>query len=109
MRQDMSPSEARVALAAIEREQRRVVEEIDLRRWYWWGLALGWIGLGYLTDRQTRVAHSRRYAPLRAVHTAVASRVLGGRRRTNSLSVRRDIAGARTPTLVIAGLLAWWE
>jgi hypothetical protein len=27
-----------------------VIDEIDLPGWYWWGLALGWIGLGYIND-----------------------------------------------------------
>jgi hypothetical protein len=106
MPQEMSPSEARVALAAIEREQLRVVEEIDLPRWYWWGLALGWIGLGYLTDLKHAWLTAVATLLFGAIHSAVASRVLGGRRRTSSLSVRRDLAGARTPALVIAGLLA---
>ncbi|MBV8944700.1 MAG: hypothetical protein JOZ95_04715, partial [Solirubrobacterales bacterium] len=50
MAQDISPLEARGALDAIDRGRRHVIDEIDLPTWYWWGLALGWIGLGVITD-----------------------------------------------------------
>ena len=50
MAQDITPLEARGALDAIDRGRRRVIDEIDLPAWYWWGLALGWIGLGVSTD-----------------------------------------------------------
>jgi hypothetical protein len=42
--------EARAALDTIERGRLTVVAEIDLPRWYWAGLALGWIGLGFVAD-----------------------------------------------------------
>ena len=106
MEYEINPSEARAALAAVEREQLRVVQEIDLPAWYWWGLALGWIGLGYLTDLKHPWLTAAATLLFGAVHASVASRVVGGRHRTNSLSVRRDLAGARTPALVIGCLLA---
>jgi hypothetical protein len=36
----MAPQQARAALATVDRGKRRVIEEIDLPRWYLWGLAL---------------------------------------------------------------------
>ena len=41
----ITTSEARDALAMVERGRRRVLDEFDMPRWYWWGLALGWIAL----------------------------------------------------------------
>ncbi len=105
MEHQMTPSEARVALAAVEREQLRVVQEIELPRWYWWGLALGWVGLGYLTDLDHPWLTVVATFLFGTVHSSVASRVIGGRRRTSGLSVRRELAGARTPLLMVAALL----
>ena len=41
MQPEITPQEARLALDTIDRGRRRVIDEIDLPRWYWWGLALG--------------------------------------------------------------------
>ena len=49
MEREISPLEARAALDTIDRGRRQVVDEIDLPPWYWWGLALGWVGLGIIT------------------------------------------------------------
>ena len=50
MANDITDAEARLALRSIEERRRQVIAEIDMPRWYWWGLALGWIGLGFVTD-----------------------------------------------------------
>src|SRR6478752_6347868 len=105
MEHEMSPSEARAALATVKREQLRVVEQIELPRWYWWGLALGWIVLGYISDLKHPWLSAIATLLFGAIHSWVAPRVLGGRRRTSSLMVRRELAGARTPALVMGGLL----
>lgn len=44
MANDVTDDEARAALDAIERSRLQVIDEIDMPRWYWWGLAVGWIG-----------------------------------------------------------------
>ncbi len=106
MEHEISPSEARVALASVEREQLRIVDEIELPRWYWWGLALGWIALGFVTDLKHPWLTAAATLLFGAVHAGVAHRVIGGRRRTAGVRVRRDLAGASTPALVIGGLLA---
>jgi hypothetical protein len=50
MANDITDAEARLALRSIEERRREVIAEIDMPRWYWWGLALGWIVLGFVAD-----------------------------------------------------------
>src|SRR5262249_2833421 len=102
----ISPSEARVALASVEREQLRIVDEIELPRWYWWGLALGWIALGFVTDLKHTWLTRGAALLFGGVPASVAHRVIGGQRRTGGVRVRRELAGDSTPALVIGGLLA---
>jgi hypothetical protein len=106
MEQPVTPLEARAALDAIERGRMRVIDEIDLPRWYWWGLALGWIGLGFITDLSHPWLTSAATLAFGATHSAVAPRVLSGRHRTHQLSVSAQVAGRDTPRLVLAGLIA---
>jgi hypothetical protein len=102
----MTSSEARVALDVVERDRLRVIDEIELPRWYWWGIALGWIALGYVTDLKHPWLTSAATLLFGAVHAAVAPKVIGGRRRSHELVVRRDVAGPNTPLLIIGSLLA---
>jgi hypothetical protein len=37
MEQSVTSDEARAALDTVQRSQQRVVDEIDLPWWYWWG------------------------------------------------------------------------
>jgi hypothetical protein len=106
MENEMTDAAARAALADIERGRQQVVDEIDMPRWYWWGLAVGWIGVGVATDVNNAWLTGIATLVFGAVHASVAHRVLGGRRRTPQLSVRADVAGRHTPLLVILGLLA---
>jgi hypothetical protein len=106
MEHDVTPLEARAALDAIDRGRRRVINEIDLPRWYWWGLALGWIGLGFITDLRHAWLTAGATLAFGAVHSAVAPRVVSGRHRTRSVSVRADVAPRRTGSLVLLGLVA---
>ncbi len=102
----MSPVEARAALDAVARDRLRVIDEIDLPRWYWWGLAAGWVALGYVTDLKHPWVTAGATLAFGAVHSAVAPRVVGGRRRTANLSVRGDLAGRRTPVMIFGALIA---
>jgi hypothetical protein len=65
----VTPLEARAALETIERGRLRVIDEIDLPSWYWWGVALGWIGL---VSSSSRVSPSR--ARSRRLPMALATR-----------------------------------
>jgi hypothetical protein len=105
MERHVTPLEARAALDTVERGRLRVIDEIDLPRWYWWGLALGWIGLGFITDLGHPWITSAATLIFGAVHSSVAPRVVSGRHRSGRLSVRADVAGRHVPRLVIGGLL----
>jgi len=101
----VTDDEARAALDAIERSRLQVVDEIDLPRWYWWGLALGWVALGVVTDLGHPWVTAAGMLIFGAVHASVAQLVIGGRHRTPQLSVRSDVAGRHTPLLVLGGLV----
>jgi hypothetical protein len=106
MEQQITPQEARAALEVVDRGRLRVIEEIDLPRWYWWGLALGWVGLGFITDLKHPWLTAAATLVFGAVHSTVAGRVADGRHRTSQLSVRAELSGRRTARLVIGCLVA---
>lgn len=101
----VTAAEARTALDAVERGRARVVEQIGLPTWYWYGLALGWVGLGVLADADHPVASALATVAFGAGHAAVASRVLSGRRRSRQVTVRAEVAGHGAHRLVVAALL----
>lgn len=106
MERHVTPLEARAALDTIERGRLRVIDEIDLPNWYWWGLALGWIALGFITDLGHPWVTAAATLIFGTVHAAVAQRVASGRHRSRSLSVSADVAGRHISRLVIGGLIA---
>jgi hypothetical protein len=105
MTNDITDAEARLALRSIEERRREVIAEIDMPRWYWWGLALGWIGLGFVTDLGHPWVTAAATLAFGAVHSGVASHVLSGRHRSSQLSVRADVAGPSVAVVVIGFLL----
>jgi hypothetical protein len=105
MANDITDAEARLALRSIEERRRQVIAEIDMPRWYWWGLALGWIGLGFVTDLGHPWVTAAATLAFGAVHSGVASHVLSGRHRSSQLSVRADLAGPSVAAVVIGFLL----
>jgi hypothetical protein len=105
MEHRVSPLEARAALDTVERGRLRIIEEIDLPGWYWWGLALGWIALGFITDLGHPWVTSVATFTFGAVHASVAPRVVSGRHRSKHLSVSAAVVGRQVPRLVIGSLL----
>jgi hypothetical protein len=105
MEQHVTPLEARAALDAVERSRLRVIDEIDLPNWYWWGLAAGWIVLGFLSDLGNPWVSSVATVLFGAAHATVAPRVIDGRHGSSSLSVRREVAGHQLTHAVIGGLV----
>lgn len=101
----VTPDQARLALDAVERGRLRVIDEIGLPRWYWWGLALGWIALGVVTDLKNAWATAAATLVFGAVHASVAARAASGRRRTQRLSIRAELVGRDTARIVV-GIVA---
>ena len=106
MEAHVTPQEARAALDTVDRDRLRVIDEIELPRWYWWGLALGWIALGFIADLKHTWVTAAATLAFGAVHATVAPRVASGRHRTQRLSVSAELAGRHTFRLVIGGLIA---
>jgi hypothetical protein len=102
---DVPPLEARAALDSVEQGRRRVIDEIGLPQWYWWGLALGWIVLGWITDLNNSWLTAVATVVFGAVHSAVAPRVIDGRHRSHQLTVRADMVDRHLPALVLGGLI----
>ena len=105
MEQPITPLEARAALDSVERSRLRVIDEIDLPNWYWWGLALGWIVLGFISDLDHPWLTTAATILFGAAHATVAPRVIDGRHGSRNLSVRRDVAGGRLTRMVILALV----
>lgn len=97
--------QARAALDVADRAQRHVVDEIGLPRGYWWAMAGGWIVLGVLGSETSAWVAGAATLVFGAGHAALASRLLGGRRRTDGVQVSAAVAGRRTPLLVIGMLV----
>jgi len=98
-------AEAQVALQGIDRARRQVIDQIGMPTWYWWGLALGWIGLGVLSDLGNPWLVMAGTLTFGAVHAYVSQRVLAGRRRRGDVTVRADVVGRRVVALVIGCLV----
>jgi hypothetical protein len=106
MTSSMSDAEARLALHQVEQGRQRVIDQIGMPHWYWWGLAACWIVLGVLTDVANAWVVAVAAITFGAVHSAVSQRLLGGRRRTSGVKVRADVVGRRAPLIVFGFLIA---
>jgi len=103
---ELTPEQARAALDTVERSRRRVIDEIDVPRWYWAGLATGWIVLGVVADSHHSLVTTLATLAFGAAHSSVAPRVVGGRHRSSRMSVRADVAGPRLAAWVLGSLVA---
>ncbi|WP_327139437.1 hypothetical protein [Nocardia sp. NBC_01327] len=100
-----APDQARAALDAAAAAQRRVADEVGLPRGYWWAMAAGWLVLGVIGGVGPTWLISVATLAFGMGHSALASRLLDGRRRTDQLQVSASVAGRRTPLVVIGMLL----
>jgi hypothetical protein len=105
MTNHISDTEARLALSSIEHRRLEVIAEIDVPRWYWWGLAAGWVVLGVVADVGNPWASAAATLCFGAVHSAVAHHVLSGRHRSRQLSVRADLVDRHLPAFVLVLLV----
>jgi hypothetical protein len=105
MPEEVSETEARLALSSIEHRRRQVIAEVDMPRWYWWGLAGGWVGLGILANLDHPWLTLAVTLCFGAVHASIAPRVLSGRHRSQQLSVRAEVVDGHIPALVVGFLI----
>jgi hypothetical protein len=98
-------AEARVALQGVEQARQRVIDQIGMPWWYWWGLALSWIGLGVASDIASPWVTLAATFAFAAVHSYVSSRLMAGRQRTSDVKVRAEVAGRRAPALIFGFLV----
>jgi hypothetical protein len=106
MTNSLTDAEARLALDQVEQGRQRVIDQIGMPRWYWWGLAACWIVLGVLNDVANAWVVAVATVAFGAVHSAVSQWLLAGRRRTSGVKVRAEVAGRRTPVIVFGFLIA---
>ncbi|MGW3124325.1 hypothetical protein ACWDBW_45735 [Streptomyces sp. NPDC001107] len=103
---ELTPEQARAALDTVERSRRRVIDEIDVPRWYWAGLATGWLGLGVIADLHHPLVTTLVTLAFGAAHSSIAPRVVNGRHRNSQMSVRAEIAGPWLAVWVLGSLVA---
>lgn len=106
MEPHVTANEARAALDSVDRGRQQVIDQIDLPRWYWFGLAGGWIALGFITDLKHPWLTTAATLLFGAVHSTVAPRVVDGRHRSHQVSVSRELSGKQTARLVLGGVIA---
>ena len=106
MAQDISEAEARLALRAIEEQQRRVIAEVGLPRWYWWGVAAAWVAIGVISDLDHPWVSLAATFLFGATHSFVAQRIFSGRRASRQLSVRAGIVDRHLPAVLFSCLIA---
>ena len=105
MNNEVTEAEARLALSSVEQQRQRVIAEIDVPWWYWMSLATGWIVIGVLTEFGPAWAAIVGTVVFGAVHSAVAPRILSGRRGSPNLSVHSDLVSHLVPVFVIGFLI----
>jgi hypothetical protein len=104
--QPINPTDASRALDDVEVRRRQIIAQIDVPAWYWWGLALGWVGLGLVTLAAIPWLSLAATVGFGALHSAVATRVIDGRHGSRQLTVRADVVSRHVPALVIGFLIA---
>ena len=102
---EIDPNSARLALHDIDDRQQQIAEEVRVPTAYWWGVALGWIALGVITDTGNAIAGLVATLAFGAIHAAVAPRLLTGRHGSKHLSVRADVAGRHMAAVLLGGLV----
>ncbi|MCW2752038.1 MAG: hypothetical protein JWR83_3148 [Aeromicrobium sp.] len=105
MTEDISEADARLALRSIDDQRQQVIAEIDVPRWYWWGLATAWVLLGIASDVGDVWVTSGATLVFGVVHSAVAQRVFSGRHKSGQLSVRAGVVGRHLPAVLFAWII----
>lgn len=103
---NLTPEEARRALAEADTARRIVADEAGAPTWYWWGLGAGWILIGVLAGLEAWWLTAAGTLVLGALHAAVGGRLMSGRYRSGSVRPSAEVAGRRTWLLMWLFLLA---
>jgi hypothetical protein len=106
MTNDISHTEASLALDVVQRRQHEVLAEIDVPQWYWPALAAGWAGLGVLADYGPGWASGVVTVLFGAAHATIGPRVLSGRHGSTRVSIRHDAVSHWIPAVIIGFLVA---
>ncbi len=106
MPNNITEADARAALATAEQGRQHVIDEIAMPRWYWWGLAIGWIALGVIIDIGNPWVTAVATLAFGAGHAYAFGRVSAGRQATSRVRVRYETAGWLAPVVVIGSLIA---
>lgn len=93
---NVTPEEARAALAAADAGHQAVADQVGAPAWYWWGLAVSWVALGLIVSLEIWWLTAIATLAFGAAHAQAFARVAGGRRRTGLVAVRREVAGQHT-------------
>jgi hypothetical protein len=103
---NLTREEALAALGDVRRGTQHVIDQVDVPTWYWYGLAAGWIVLGFLTDLKVAWLTSVATLAFGAIHSAIAPRVIDGRRAKAGVRVGRDLVGRQIAGQILVGLVA---
>lgn len=106
MAKDISEADARLALRSIDDQRQQIIAEIDMPRWYWWGLAVAWVLVGIAADFGNAWVAGGATLLFGAVHSAVAQHVFSGRHKSSQLSVRRGLVGRHLPLVMFGWIIA---
>jgi hypothetical protein len=106
MENNITETEAHLALSSIEHRRNQVLAEIDVPPLYWWTVAAGWVALGVVADLHVVWATATATLVFGAVHAAIAPRFISGRHRSRQLSIRAGVVNQHIWVLVL-GLLVF--
>ncbi|QTX03429.1 hypothetical protein [Agromyces archimandritae] len=98
---EMTPDEARRALADTEAAQRTVAVEVGAPAAYWWGLGIAWVALGAIADLGNAWLTVILTFAIGLAHAIVGGRLMGGRHRSGRVQPSAATAGRDT------GLVVW--
>jgi hypothetical protein len=102
---DISSTEASLALEAIQQRQRDVAASINVPGWYWPFLAGGWVALGVLADFAPGWASATATVLFGAAHSTIAPRAMSGRHPSSRVSIHSDLADRQMPKVIILFLI----
>ena len=105
MGNEITETEARLALGAVEHRRHQVIAEIDVPPSYWWSVAVGWVALGVVAVLRVAWATAASTFLFGTVHAALAPYYISGRLRSRQLSIRAEVVDRRVSAWVLGFLV----